>query len=134
MLEPPVPEPEGLWLLVFPFAILFGFYAIGRHAELPTRLSMAAFGIGTLVLAFLAYRLHQSEVNACKDSIEVANGGDKYSCLEPGNLFANALAELFLVVMELGLAAMAAGGLIHWWKERRVALRESKMSVPTQPS
>jgi len=112
--------PEWLWLLVLPVAVLVGFYVIGRHA-LPTSFAMAVFGIGTPVLAFLAYRLYQSEVNACKDSPEVAAGGDKYSCLEPGNLFANALAALFLVIMELGLAAMAAGGLVHWWKERRIA-------------
>ncbi len=98
-------------------ATLVGFYFLG-HA-LPMRFAIAVFGIGTAVLAFLAYRLYQSEVNACKDSPEVAAGGDKYSCLEPGNLFANALAALFLVVMELGLATMVAGGLVHWWKQRR---------------
>ena len=98
-------------------AVLVGFYFLG-HA-LPMRFAIAVFGVGTALLAFLAYRLYQSEVNACKDSPEVAAGGDKYSCLEPGNLFANALAALFLVFVELCLATMVAGGLVHWWKERR---------------
>ena len=126
----PVPVVAGwLELLIMPVAVLVGFYVIGRHA-LPTRFAMAVFGIGTPVLAFLAYRLYQSEVNACKDSPEVAAGGDKYSCLEPGNLFANALAALFLVVMELGLAAMLAGGLVRWLKQRRL----TRHTVSANPS
>jgi hypothetical protein len=113
--------PEGTDLLLFPVVVLVGFYVIGRHA-LPMRFAMAVFGIGTAVLAFLAYRLYQSEQTPnCGASPEVAMGGDTFSCLDAGNRAANALAELFLLLMELGLATMVAGGLVRWWKERRIA-------------
>jgi hypothetical protein len=128
MLEPPVPAPEGLWLLVFPLAVLVGFYAIGRHAGLPPLFSVAVFGIGTAVVAVLAYRLHQSE------QIPNCGASDAYPCLDAGNRFANTLAEAFLVVTEFGLAALAAGGLVYWWKERRTTAGEPATSVPQQES
>jgi hypothetical protein len=108
---------EWLWLLIFPVAVLVGFFLLG-HA-LPMRLAMAVFGVGTAILAFLAYRLYQSQVDYCKDSPEVSAGGDKFSCLEPQHWFANALAVSFLLLMELGLAILLAGGSVRWWKQRR---------------
>jgi hypothetical protein len=115
----PLPDVAG-WveLLILPFAVLVGFYVIGRHA-LPLRFGVAIFGVGTPVLAFLAYRLYQSQVDYCKDSYEVSMGGDKFSCLEPQHWFANALAASFLLLMELGLATMLAGGLVRWLKQGR---------------
>jgi hypothetical protein len=98
-------------------AVLVGFYLVGR--ALPIRLAMAIFVVGTATLAFLAYRLYQSQVDYCKDSPEVAAGGDKFSCLEPQHWFANALALSFFLLIELGLAILLAAGLVHWWKQRR---------------
>jgi hypothetical protein len=107
-----------IWLLVWPLAVLVGFYLLGRL--IPIRLAVPIFGVGTGVLAYLAYRLYQSQVEYCKDSFEVTAGGDKFSCLEPQHWFANALAVSFLLLMELGLATLVAGGLVRWLKQRRL--------------
>jgi hypothetical protein len=106
-----------LWLISFSVAVLVGFYVLGR--VLPIRLAVPVFGVGTGVLAYLAYRLYQSQVDYCKDSFEVAEGGDKFSCLEPQHWFANAIAVSFLLLMELGLAVLVVGGLVRWQKQRR---------------
>jgi hypothetical protein len=120
----------GGWfeLLSLPVAVLVSFYLLG-HA-LPIRLAMAIFGVGTVVLAFLAYRLYQSQVDYCKDSPEVSAGGDKFSCLEPQHWAAFGFFLLVLLLAELGLATMVAGGLVRWQKQRRPASRESEISVP----
>jgi hypothetical protein len=94
------------------------------------RFAIAIFGIGTPVLALLAYRLYQSQVDYCKDSYEVSVGGDKFSCLEPQHWFANALAASFLLLMELGLAILLAGGFVRWLKERR----PTRHTFSTKPS
>jgi hypothetical protein len=122
LLPDPLPEIEN-WVefLSLPVAVLVGFYLLG-HA-LPMRFATAIFGIGTAVLAFLGYRFHQSEVDACKDSPEVAVGGDKYSCLDAGNRFANTLAVSFLLLMELGLVILLLAGFFRWQKQRRLERR-----------
>jgi hypothetical protein len=106
-----------LALLSLPVAVVVGFYLLGR--ALPIRLAVPIFGVGTATLAYLAYRLYQSQVDYCKDSPEVSAGGDTFSCLEPQHWFANALAVSFLLLMELGLAILVAGGLVRWLKQRR---------------
>jgi hypothetical protein len=116
-LEDLVLELEGwLWLLALPVAVLVGFYLMGR--ALPIRLAMAIFGVGTAILAFLAYRLYQSQVDYCNGSPEVEAGGDNLSCLEPQHWFAFGLALLVLLAAELGLVTMVAGGLVRWQKQR----------------
>lgn len=122
-------ELEGwLWLLSLPVAVLVGFFLLGK--ALPLRLAMPIVGVGTAILAFLAYRLYQSQVDYCKDSPEVSAGGDKFSCLEPQHWFANALAVSFLLLMELGLAILLAGGLVRWQKQRRI----NRYPVSAKPS
>ena len=112
-------ELEGwLWLLSLPVAVLVGSFLLGK--ALPFRLALPIFGVVTAILAFLAYRLYQSQVSYCEDSPEVSAGGDKFSCLEPQHWFANALAVSFLLLMELGLTMLLAGGLVRWQKQRRI--------------
>jgi hypothetical protein len=106
-----------LWLPTMAVAVLVGFFLLGK--ALPIRLAVPTFGVGTAILAILAYRLYQSQVDYCKDSFEVRAGGDKFSCLEPQHWFANALAVSFLLLMELGLAIILAGALFRWQKQRR---------------
>jgi hypothetical protein len=109
---------ENLLALLVPAgAVLVGFYVLGRHA-LPVRIALVIFAIGSALLAFLTYRRYQSLVDYCSDSPEVASGGDKLSCLEPGNWFAIQLELLVLLVAELGLAVLVVGGLIRWQKQR----------------
>jgi hypothetical protein len=96
-----------LAVLVPAGAVLVGFYVLGRHA-LQVRIALAIFAIGSTLLAFLTYRRYQSLVDYCSDSPEVASGGDKLSCLEPGNWFAIQLELLVLLVAELGLPS-------SWW-------------------
>jgi hypothetical protein len=106
-----------LWLLIWPFAVLVGAYLLGRRA-LPVRLALAIFGVGTVLLAFVAYREYGSLVDYCSDSPEVAAGGDKFSCLEPQHWFAIQLELLVLVLAELVLATLVVGGLVRWQKQR----------------
>lgn len=106
------------WPLSFAVAVLVGFFLLGK--ALPIRLAVPIFGVGTAILATLAYRLYQSQVDYCKDSPEVSAGGDKFSCLEPQHWFANALAVSFLLLIGLGLTTMVAGGLVRWQKQRRL--------------
>jgi hypothetical protein len=101
--------------------VLLASYFGGR--ALPIRLAVAIFGVGTAVLAVLAYRLVQSQVEYCRDSPEVAAGGDRFSCLEPGNWFALNLAFAFFALVELGLVVMLAFGLFEWNKRRRAHTR-----------
>jgi hypothetical protein len=111
--------PLELEVFVWPVAVVVaGAYLAGR--ALPLRLVMAIFGVGTAIIAFLAYRLYQSQVDYCKGSPEVSAGGDKFSCLEPQHWFANTLALSFLLLIELGLAIILAVGLVHWQKQRRL--------------
>jgi hypothetical protein len=98
-------------------AVLIGFYLLGRHA-LPVRIALAVCGAGSALLAFLTYRRYQSLVDYCSDSPEVASGGDKLSCLEPGNWFAIHLELLVLLVAELGLFVLVLGGFVRWQKRR----------------
>jgi hypothetical protein len=122
-------ELEGwLWLLSLPVAVLVGSFLLGK--ALPIRLAVPIFVVGTVVLAFLAYRLYQSQVDYCKDSPEVSAGGDKFSCLEPQHWFANALAGSFLLLMELGLTTLLTGGLVRWQKQRRI----NRHRVSAKPS
>lgn len=118
------------WLapLTFAVAVLGGFFLLGM--ALPIRLAVPIFGAGTAILAFLAYRLYRSQVDYCKDSFEVSAGGDKFSCLEPQHWFANMLAVSFLLLMELGLTILLAGGLVRWRKKRRI----NRPSVSAKPS
>jgi membrane protein implicated in regulation of membrane protease activity len=129
MIGPPVPvPPEGeFWLFVISLvaSVVVGFFLLGR--ALPMRADVVIFAAGTATLVFLGYRLYQSEVDACKDSIEVANGGDKFSCLEPGNLFADALAAAFLLLIELGLASLVVGGFVRWQEQRRLRSGQSQV-------
>jgi hypothetical protein len=118
VIDPVLDLYDWLWLLIWPMGVLVGLFLLGRR--LPLRYASAIFGVGTVVLTFLAYRLYQSQVDACKDSPEVAAGGDKFSCLEPGNWFANALAVSFLLLMELGLVIFLSGGLARWHQQRRL--------------
>ena len=117
-----------LWPLYFSAAVLVGFFLLGWI--LPIRLAVPIFGVGTGTLAYLAYRLYQSQVDYCKDSFEVADGGDKFSCLEPQHWFANAIAVAFLLLMELGLVVLVAGALVRWHKQRRIDRRR----VSAQPA
>jgi hypothetical protein len=103
------------WLVA---AVGLGGFFLGRHV--PIRIAIAIFGVGTAILAFLAYRLYQSQVDYCKDSPEVSAGGDKFSCLEPQHWFANALALSFFLLIELGLATTLAVGFVRWRKQRRL--------------
>jgi hypothetical protein len=107
-----------LTLLSFVGAVLAGFYLLGR--VLPIRLAVPMFGVGTGILAFLAYRRYQSLVDYCSDSPEVVAGGDELSCLEPYNWFAIQFEVLVLLVAELGLAIILAVGLVRWHKLRRL--------------
>jgi hypothetical protein len=129
MIGPAVPvPPEGeFWLFVISLvaSVVVGFFLLGR--ALPMRADVVIFAAGTATLVFLGYRLYQSEVDACKDSIEVANGGDKFSCLEPGNLFADALAAAFLLLIELGLASLVVGGFVRWQEQRRLRSGQSQV-------
>jgi len=109
---------DWLWLLIWPIGVLVGFYLVGRR--LPVRYALAIFGVGSAILAFLAHREYQSQVDYCKGSPEVEGGGDKFSCLEPQHWFAFALALLVLLLGELGLAILLAGGLVRWQKQRRL--------------
>jgi hypothetical protein len=126
----PVPVPPEIDFFLFVISVVATvvvvFFLLGR--ALPMRVDAVIFAAGTATLVFLAYRLHQSEVNACKDSIEVANGGDKYSCLEPGNLFADAIAGAFLLLMQLGLAGLVAGGIVRWRTQRRLRSGRSQVA------
>jgi uncharacterized membrane protein YedE/YeeE len=106
-----------LMLLQIVGAVLVGSYLIGR--KLRVRLGMAIFVLGTAILAFLAYREYQYHVDSCKDSPEVAAGGDKLSCLEPYNWFAIHLGVFALLLAELGLATLLAAGLFRRLKRRR---------------
>ena len=130
MIGPPVPvPPEGeFWLFVISLVagVVVGFFLLGR--ALPMRADVLIFAAGSATLAFLGYRLYQSEVGACKDSPEVADGGDKLSCLEPGNLFANALAAAFLLLIELGLASLVVGGFVRWRGQRRLRAGKSQVA------
>lgn len=119
-----------LTLLGFMGAVLIGFYLLGR--ALPLRLAVPIFGVGTALLTFLAYRRYQSLVDYCRDSPEVEAGGDKLSCLEPGNWFAIQFELLVLLIAELGLATLVAGGLVRWQKQRR--LNASPSISPNSPT
>jgi hypothetical protein len=107
----------GLLFAVLATPVLAGFF-LGR--ALPTPAGMAIFGVGTAILAILAYRRYQSLVDYCRDSPEVAAGGDKLSCLEPYNWFAIQLEVLVLLSAELGLATILVVGVVHWRKQRRL--------------
>jgi hypothetical protein len=107
----------GLLSAVLATPVLAGFF-LGR--ALPTPVATAIFGVGTAILAFLAYRMYQSLVAYCNDSPEVAAGGDKLSCLEPYNWFAIQLEVLVLLSIELGLATILVVGVVHWRKQRRL--------------
>jgi hypothetical protein len=109
-----------LTLLSFVAAVLIGSFLLGRHA-LPVRVALAIFGAGSALLALLTYRRYQSLVDYCSDSPEVASGGDKLSCPEPGTWFAINLELLVLLVAELGLAVLVLGGLVRWQKLRPLA-------------
>ena len=97
--------------------VLGGGFMVGRALRI--HLVLAIFVTGTATLWYLAHREYQSLVEYCKGSPEVAAGGDKFSCLEPGNWFAHNLALAFLLLIELGLTVMLASGFVHWWKGRR---------------
>ena len=102
-------------------SVLVGSYFAGR--ALPLRLVLPIFALGTALLAFLAYRWYQSHVDSCKDSPEVAAGGDALSCLEPGNWAAFNAAYAALLLAELGLAVFLTAGFVHRRRPQRRSAR-----------
>jgi hypothetical protein len=110
------PELELLGSLVG--VVMVGVYLLVRY-PVPIRRAMAIFGVGTAILAFLAYRWYQSHVDYCKGSPEVATGGGKLSCLEPQHWFAFYAANFVLLLAELAVAAILTVGLVNWGKQRR---------------
>ena len=102
-------------------SVLVGSYFAGR--ALPLRLVLPIFALATALLAFLAYRWYQSHVDYCRDSPEVAAGGDALSCLEPGNWAAFNAAYAALLLAELGLTVFLAAGLVNRWKRQRHSAR-----------
>jgi hypothetical protein len=113
------PEYELLLTLLWIVGgVLIGFFFLGR--ALPVRIVVLIFCAGNAIVGFLAYRGYQSSVDYCIGSPEVRAGGDELSCLEPQHWFAIGLAFLVLLLAELGLATMLAGGLVRWQKQRRL--------------
>jgi hypothetical protein len=104
-----------LWIVA---GVLIGFYLLGRALQI--RLAVSIFCAGTAIVGFLAYRGYQSSVDYCIGSPEVRAGGDELSCLEPQHWFAVGFAFLVLLLAQLGLATMLAGGLVRWQKQRRL--------------
>ena len=129
----PLPVLELLWLalalLLLPF--VGGFY-LGR--ALPTRFAVATFGVGTALIAFLAYRWYQSQVDYCRDlGPGVDPEGGKLSCLDAGNWAAYNAGNLVLLLAELGLATLLVVGLVRWGKQRRHRA-SSRISPPRRES
>jgi hypothetical protein len=96
--------------------VVAGFF-LGR--ALPIPIGTAIFGVGTAILALLAYREYQYHVDYCRDSPEVRAGGDELSCLEPYNWFAIHLEALVFLAAELGLATILVGGVVRWRNSNR---------------
>ena len=88
---------------------------VGR--AIPTRFAIAIFCVGTPIIAFLAYRWYQSQVDYCKD-FPIENG-DKLSCLDAGNVAAYNAGNFALLLAELGLATVLAVALVRWWMQQR---------------
>jgi hypothetical protein len=89
------------------------------------RLALAIFAGGTVVLAFLAYRLYESMVEYCEGSPEVAAGGDRFSCLEPQHWFADAVFFGLLALLELALVVVVGAAVVHARGKARLTQRES---------
>lgn len=69
------------------------------------RLWLGVFVAGTAVVAFLTWRWYEHHVSYCRDSPEVAAGGDALSCMEPQHWMAFNVALAFLALVELSLLA-----------------------------
>ena len=108
---------EFVELLVFlVLSPVVGGWLVGR--AIPTRFAIAIFCVGTPIIAFLAYRWYQSQVDYCKE-IGDSGSGDKLSCLDAGNTAAYNAGNFGLLLAELGLATILTVSLVRWWKQRR---------------
>jgi hypothetical protein len=87
------------------------------------RVWLAILVSGTALLAFLAWRWYEAHVRYCKDSPEVAAGGDALSCMEPPHWMAFNLALGFLALVELTLVVATTFTIAHIRRRRREALR-----------
>jgi hypothetical protein len=94
--------------------VVIGWF-VGR--AIPAHFAIAIFCVGTPIIAFLAYRWYQSQVDYCKDF--PTEDGDKLSCLDAGNVAAYNAGNFALLLAELGLATILVVGLVRWWKQRR---------------
>jgi hypothetical protein len=70
-------------------------------------------------MAFFAYREYRGLIDYCKDSYEVRQGGDRFSCVEPGGWFAVMVEVLFAAFLEIALLVVVGAAVVHWWSKRR---------------
>ena len=83
------------------------------------RLASAIFIAGTAVLAFLAYRGHQSLVDYCEGSPEVAAGGEGLSCLEPQHWTTIVAGVGLLLMLEIGLSVVLGAAIVNRRRTQR---------------
>jgi hypothetical protein len=70
-------------------------------------------------MAFFAYRGYRGLIDYCKDSYEVRQGGDRFSCVEPGGWFAVMSGVLFAALLEIALLVVVGAAVVHWRGKRR---------------
>jgi hypothetical protein len=83
------------------------------------RCAVVIFVAANAFLAWFVHREYRSLVEYCKDSPEVQQGGDRFSCLEPPNWFAINVALLFLLLLEIALVTVVGAAVVHSWGKRR---------------
>lgn len=84
-----------------------------------TRIWIAALFAGTALLVFLAWRWYETHVDYCKDSPEVAAGGDALSCMEPQHWMAFNVVLGFLALVEITLVVATAFMVVRLRRRRR---------------